>query len=194
MKMAIKALLIAGIAIAATGVALLTAVCVCAGTERTIEDADCIIVLGARVWPDGRMSTTLLRRCERALELWQEGRAPKMIVCGGRGGDEPAAEGAVMRHWLVNAGVTAEDVIAETESVNTSENLGNAREIMQAQGWQSAIVVTSDYHVQRALWIARDEGVQAVGAAAPSPDGPAAWMGARLRECVSWAIYALRKL
>lgn len=193
MKMAIKGLLIAAIVIGAAGVTLLTAVCVCAGRERTIEDADCIIVLGARVWPDGRMSTTLLNRCERALELWQEGRAPKIIVCGGRGGDEPAAEGVVMRDWLVNAGVTAENVIAETESVNTSENLRNARAIMEAQGWQSAIVVTSDYHIQRALWIARDEGVQATGAAAPSPERWNTWMGVRLRECVSWVLYALRR-
>ena len=192
-RMAIKALLIAGIVIAAAGAVLLTAVCVCAGRKRTIEDADCIIVLGARVWPDGRMSTTLLRRCERALEVWQEGSAPKLIVCGGRGGDEPDAEGAVMRSWLVGAGVPEEDVIAETESVNTAENLKNARAIMAAQGWRSAIVVSSDYHVQRALWIARDQGVQAVGAAAPSPDRLVAWMGARLRECVSWVLYALRR-
>ena len=98
-----------------------------------------------------------------------------------------------MRSWLVGAGVPEEDVIAETESVNTAENLKNARAIMAAQGWRSAIVVSSDYHVQRALWIARDQGVQAVGAAAPSPDRLVAWMGARLRECVSWVLYALRR-
>ena len=179
--------------LAAAGAALLTAVCICAGRERYVEDADCIIVLGARVWPDGRMSATLLRRCERALELWREGRAPGMIACGGCGEDEPAAEGLVMRDWLAGAGVPAENVIAETASVNTLQNLRNARAIMEAQGWRSAIVVTSDYHVQRALWIARDEGVRAVGAAAPSPDRPGAWMGARLRECVSWVLYALRR-
>ena len=98
-----------------------------------------------------------------------------------------------MRDWLAGAGVPAENVIAETASVNTLQNLRNARAIMEAQGWRSAIVVTSDYHVQRALWIARDEGVRAVGAAAPSPDRPGAWMGARLRECVSWVLYALRR-
>ena len=190
MEMAIMGLLIAAMVIGLAGAALLTAVCICAGTTRAAEKADCIIVLGARVWPDGRMSVTLLRRCERALEVWRQDYARKMIVCGG---DEPAAEAAVMRGWMIGAGVPEADVIAETESVNTAENIKNARAIMEAQGWRSAVVVTSDYHVQRALWIARDEGVRAVGAAAPSPDRPGAWMGARLRECVSWVLYALRR-
>lgn len=191
MEMAIKVLLIIAAIFVAAGAVLFAAVSICAGMKRKPEKADCIIVLGTRVWPDGRMSAALLRRCERALEVWQEGYAPKMIVSGACGGGGDATEGAVMRRWMIGAGVPEADVFAETEAVNTVENLRNSRAIMEAQGWHSAIVVTSDYHVQRSLWIARNEGVQAVGVSAPSPDSLGARMSARLRESICWILQAL---
>lgn len=179
---------------AVAGAGVLTAVCVCAGRTRTASPADCIIVLGARVWPDGRLSTALLHRCERALEAWNNGLAPAVIACGGQGGGEPVAEGDAMRGWLMDAGIPGDRVIAETKSVNTVENLRYAREIMEENGWKSAVVVTNDYHVERALWIARDVGVRATALAAPSPDTLGARTVARLRESVSWVLYAVRRL
>ena len=47
---------------------------------------------------------------------------------------------------------------------------------MDAHGWQDAIVVTSDYHLQRALWLARDVGIEACGVAAESPHTPGMWL------------------
>jgi len=172
----------------------LTAVCVCAGKERAARPSDCIIVLGARVWPSGRMSHSLLYRCESALEAWKAGVAENIIVTGGRGDDEPAAEADVMRAYFLENGVPEENVIAEDRSVNTIENLRNAKHIMEQKGWTDAAVVTNDYHVQRALWIARDEGIAACAVAARSPDRPSTVVISRLRETASWALYALRRI
>jgi len=176
------------------GACVFTAVCVCAKKDWTAKPADCIIVLGARVWPSGTMSNALRYRCETALQVWKDGVSENIIVTGGRGADEPAAEASVMREYFIQSGVPEEKVIAEDASVNTIENLKNARKIMSQKGWSTAAVVTSDYHVQRALWIARDAGLDVCGIAAPSPDRISTLLFCRLRESLSWGLYAVRRI
>lgn len=99
-----------------------------------------------------------------------------------------------MRAWFVERGVDPAHIHVEDRSRDTSENLKNAREIMRKNGWESAVIVTSDYHLQRALWIARDLEIQACGIAAQSPRPFFTWTKNRLREAVSWGLYALRKI
>lgn len=173
---------------------VLTAVCVCAGRERTAQPSDCIIVLGARVWPSGRMSNSLLYRCESALEAWKSGISQNIIVTGGQGSDEPATEASVMRAYFLENGVPEQNVFAEETSVNTIENFRNAKKIMDANGWRTAAVATNDYHVQRALWIAGDTGIDAGGIAARSSDKISTRVVSRLRETLSWCLYALRRV
>lgn len=173
---------------------VLIAVCVCAGKERAAQPSDCIIVLGAKVWPSGRMSNTLLYRCESALEAWKSGGAENIIVTGGQGGDEPATEASVMRTYFLDNGVSADRVFAEETSVNTIGNVRNAKVIMDAHGWTTAVVATNDYHVQRALWIAKDAGIDACAVAARSSDRLSTLILSRLRETISWCLYALRRV
>ena len=170
------------------------AVCICARRRREVHAADCIVVLGAKVYPDGHLSRTLLWRCERARELWRDGFAGELILCGGRGGDEPCTEASAMAARLEELGVPRARLHLEDASVNTVENLRNAQQIMAAQGWKSAILVTSDYHLQRALWLARDLGMNACGAAAKSNPRLMKRVKARLRESLSWILYFVRKI
>ncbi|MDO5324125.1 MAG: YdcF family protein [Clostridia bacterium] len=170
------------------------AVCVCAHRRREVHAADCIVVLGAKVHADGHLSRTLLWRCDRAWELWRDGLSDELILCGGRGGDEPCAEAQSMVEYLHERGVPGAQLHREDASVNTVENLRNASRIMAAHGWHSAIVVTSDYHLQRALWLARDLGMNACGAAAKSNPRLRKRVKARLRESVSWMLYFVRKI
>ena len=194
MKRMLKGILALLIVCAVAGAGLFAAVCVCARKSRNAVKSDCVIVLGARVWPDGRMSKSLLYRCESALEAWRSGLAQNIIVCGAQGDDEPAAEADVMAAWFVKSGVPEKSVWKDAASVNTQENLENAAEIMTERGWKTAIIATNDYHVQRALWIARDVGIDACAVAARSPGSAKAWLLSRVREPVSWVLYWLRKL
>lgn len=188
---ALIALVLAGIV--AYG-AVVAAVCVSAGTRYPPVNADCVIVLGARVWPEGQPSNALLYRCESALEAWREGRVSAMILCGGQGGNEPMTEAACMRNWLVENGVSEDALYLDEESENTVQNLDNAKTIMAAQGFRTAAVCTSDYHLRRALWIARDAGIDACGIAAASPRKVDSWIVGRLRESCSWILYWIRKI
>lgn len=193
MKKMLITLLIALITLSALiGLSVLTAVCVCAGRQYEPEPADCVVVLGAHVWMDGRMSNALTYRCEAALQAWQDGLAPAIIVCGAQGSDEPETEAAAMRRWMIQHGVPEDRVIAEDKSRNTRENLANARAIMERHGWKRAAVCTSDYHLTRALWLARDAGLEASGISARSTRDIGSFVKGRMRETCSWILYFVR--
>ena len=173
---------------------LFAAVCICAKRPRIPEKADCILVLGARVRADGSLSHSLENRCRRALELYRQGMAAKLIVCGGQGGNEPMSEAQAMRRYMLENGVRAADVLLEDKSRSTVENLANARAMMRAQGFETALVVTSDYHVQRTRWLVRDAGIRASFAAAASPGDGKLHIKARIQETESWIWYFIRKI
>ena len=148
-----------------------------------MEDSDVIIVLGAQVKEDGTPSVALERRLTAALESYQAD-SQLIIVCGAQGANEPRPEGDVMRDWLIGRGVRPEDVVAETASFNTRENLIYARAIMEHRGLSQALVVTSDYHVARALELCRQTGISATGKGSPSK--PEYFIKNHIREGLSW--------
>lgn len=148
-----------------------------------VGKSDVIIVLGAQVKEDGTPSVALERRLTAALESYEENRQV-IITCGAQGSNEPRAEGDVMRDWLIEHGADPEDVVAETASFNTRENLEYARAIMEHRGLSQALIVTSDYHVARALELCRQAGISATGKGSPSK--PEYFFKNHLREGLSW--------
>ncbi len=160
-------------------------------TLPPVQPSQAIIVLGAQVKPNGTMSEMLRRRVALALDAYRQD--PQLIItCGAQGQNEPDAEGAVMKAWLVQNGVPEQQVIAETRSVNTRQNLLFAQEVMQSRGLNGALVITSDYHVARALALCDQLGLPATG------------MGAKTdwtyipknysREALSWVKFWLQSL
>ena len=186
-----KVILILGLCGILCWVGLATAVFIREETTPEPSDADCIIVLGARVDPNGEPSIALLRRVTKALECWQQGKAPYIICCGAQGSDEPMTEAHAMRLWLTANGVPDEAIFDEDRSTSTEENLRYAKEIMDREGWSTCIVTTNAYHLTRAMWIARDEGLDAQGAAALNNLTLRTRTKARFREAVSWVFYWL---
>lgn len=179
---------------AAVFLSLFAYVCI---AEKSVPEADDfapIIVLGAQVKEDGTPSVQLALRLETALSEYN--KAPRPIVsCGGQGVNEPAPEGDVMTAWLIDHGVSAEHALSETTSESTKENLKNALSLLKektGKDVQSVLVVTSDYHLPRALAIARDLGLEASGAGAPIK--PEYWLKNHVRETLAWGKYLLTKL
>ena len=156
---------------------------------RPLARADAIIVLGARVQPTGELSTQLEYRTLKALELFEAGLADYIIPTGAQGHDEPQSEASAMADFLTGRGVPKERILLEDQSYNTIENLLNAQSLMAERDLTTAIIVTSDYHVQRSLWNARDIGLDAQGAGAQASNFPALLWASRLRETVAWAKY-----
>lgn len=158
-----------------------------------LRPSDVIIVLGARVRPDGTLSNSLEYRLETALQAYEQGMADYLIVCGAQGKDEPCTEARAMKDYLVEKGVPESCVYLDEESFNTRQNIENARAIMQEQGFESAIVVTNAYHVARAKALCADLGIEALGAAAKMPRGFFIPWKMRVREALSWINYLVRK-
>ena len=155
------------------------------------QESDVIIVLGAQVKEDGTPSEALRRRMIAALEVYQEKRQT-IIVCGAQGSNEPRAEGDVMRDWLIAQGVHEEDIVAETASFNTRQNLEYAKAIMEHRGLSRALIVTSDYHVARALRLCAQTGIEATGKGSPSK--PEYFIKNHLREGLSWIKFWLESM
>ncbi len=187
--MILKMLLLCGLAGIVCWVGLACAVFVKEQTAPAPGKADCIIVLGAKVNPDGSVSMSLQRRLEKALECYENGLAQYIITTGAQGSDEPCTEASAMKNWLVERGVPAENVFAEEKSTSTEENLANAKAIMEENGWETCIVTTNAYHLTRAMWIAKDAGLDAQGAAALNNITLKTRLRLRMREAVSWVLY-----
>jgi SanA protein len=150
--------------------------------------AEAMIVLGAQVDPDGKPSVQLEWRLSAALDVYQQKRTP-MVVTGAQGADEPRTEASVMADWLVERGVSREDIRLDETSFNTRENIANAMKFMP--GVKDVLIVTSDYHLPRAMQIARDQGLNPSGIG--SPIKQEYWLKNHLRETLAWGKYYLQK-
>jgi len=132
------------------------------GEKALPESSDVIIVLGAAVWPQGP-SPALQYRLVHAAQLYREGYAKHIILSGGLG-THPPTEAEAMKNALLEMDVPMNAMYLEPLSTNTMENLIFSREIMQKNGWQTAVIVTDVFHIKRALLIARDLEIEATGA------------------------------
>jgi vancomycin permeability regulator SanA len=123
------------------------------------EKAQCILVLGAAVKPDGSPSAILRDRLDVAIALYKRGIAPKLLLSGDNGSVD-YNEVKCMRNYAVGAGVASEDIFLDHAGFSTYESIYRARDVF---GVSSMIVVTQKYHMYRALYIADKLGVSAVG-------------------------------
>ena len=150
------------------------------------EQYDAIVVLGAQVKPDRDPSVQLQWRLDAALKAWENKPVP-IVVCGAQGKDEPAPEATVMKEYLIAHGVSETDVYTDDSSFNTNQNLTNAGKILKELKTEKILIVTSDYHVPRALALASDMELEAVGMG--SPCKPEFWIKNHFREALAWCKY-----
>ena len=98
-----------------------------------------------------------------------------------------------MKNYLIRHGVPAEMILTDPDSFNTRENLRNAAVLLRETGEvRKVLIVTSDYHLPRAMALANDEGLEAAGLG--SPCKPEYWLKNHAREALSWVKYWLQKI
>lgn len=164
------------------------------------RDFDYVIILGAGLIDGRKISRLLSQRLDKAIEVWHKDPTPPvMIPSGGQGKDEELPEGKAMAAYLVSHGIPENKILSEEKSRTTSENLKFSRELirsdiagtnsMQVSGRPYVAIVTSNYHVCRALRYARRSGFKATGIGAPV--AAYYWPSALIREFA--AIHAEKK-
>ena len=143
-----------------------------------VTNADAILVLGAYVFPNGTVSTMLNDRLTAGYELYEQGKAPKLIVSGDHGRKD-YDEVNSMKGFLKDKGVPNEDVFMDHAGFSTYESVYRARDIFKVQ---KVIIVTQEYHLMRAVYVARALGMEAYGVAADRRDYGQAMKMYKIRE------------
>lgn len=157
------------------------------------RQADAAIVLGAGVWR-GNPSPVFRERINHAILLYTEGYVDKIIFTGGIGDRDILSEAEVGANYAMGRGVPAEAILMEKTSTNTIENLANARTVAQANALDNFIIVSTPYHMKRAMWIADDLGMEAYS----SPTRSTRWISDRtqrrflIQETISYVTHSMR--
>ncbi len=129
---------------------------------------DYVIVLGAQVHR-ARPSRVLKFRLDKAIEYLNDNPKTICIVSGGQGSNEPFLEAQGMADYLKTNGIAESRIVEESKSKTTEENIINSKKLIADEN-ASVGIITNDFHVFRALQIARKNGLDdAQGIAAGSP-------------------------
>ncbi|MCD6520330.1 MAG: YdcF family protein [Anaerolineae bacterium] len=128
-------------------------------TVETAPPRRVAIVFGAGVWPDGRLSDILADRVYTAAQLYQRGKVEKLLMTGDNRFiyyNEPQH----MHDYAVELGVPHKDIVLDYAGRRTYDSCYRAKHIF---GVERAILVSQGYHLDRALFIANNLGIDAIG-------------------------------
>ena len=117
------------------------------------------VVFGASVFGNGELSPVLEDRVNTAIELYRNKQIDRILVSGDNrhpSYNEPKA----MMDYLISHAVDRKDVIVDYAGRSTYETCQRAKEVF---GLQRAVLVTQSFHLSRALYLANELGLDAVG-------------------------------
>lgn len=123
---------------------------------------DCVLVLGCRVYDDGRLSPMLEDRMKVAVELMERGISDRLLVSGDHATDAYDEVGA-MKDYAVEHGVDSSAVFQDHDGYSTYDSIARLKTVY---GARRVVIVTQKYHLHRALHLAQTMGVEAVGVSA----------------------------
>ncbi|MBU2566176.1 YdcF family protein [Patescibacteria group bacterium] len=124
-----------------------------------LPQADAIIILGAYVRPDGALSYILQDRLDTGLFLYEQQKATKILVTGDHGQTE-YNEVQAMKNYLLDHGVPEQDIFMDHAGFDTYDSIYRARDIFLIE---NAIIVTQNFHLPRAVYIADRLGLKVSG-------------------------------
>jgi uncharacterized SAM-binding protein YcdF (DUF218 family) len=143
--------------LALSGGAIVLAVLTCAAMARLFAPAsntsltrfDAIIVLGTPADSDGNPTPAQLARVTEAVQEYQRGIAPRLILSGGAAHNQ-FVEARVMARAAHAQGIPESAIFIEPEAADTIQNACYSTRIMKTHGWHSAEVISEAFHLPRA--------------------------------------------
>ncbi|MFF2286815.1 YdcF family protein [Peribacillus butanolivorans] len=131
------------------------------------EDASYLIVLGARV--KGTVpSLSLQYRIDKAADYLKANKNTIAIVSGGKGPGEDISEAQAMQQELINQGIEEARIIMEDKSTTTIENIAYSKDLIP-NPTATGLIVTNDFHIYRAVEMAKSVGLDMTGIPAKTP-------------------------
>jgi SanA protein len=126
------------------------------------------LVLGASVYQNGSLSPVLSARADRALELYRAGKVKKILVTGDNG-DLSHNEVNPVGNYLLERGVPKGDIFLDHAGFDTYSSMYRARDVFEVH---DMLVVSQPFHLARAIFIARELGMNARGVKAAGEATP----------------------
>lgn len=126
---------------------------------KSLKEADCVLVLGALVYDDSRLSPILADRVKTAVNIYKAGKAKKLLLSGDHGQTDYDEVNAMME-YAISLGVPAEDIFLDHAGFSTYESVYRARDVFLVR---NVIIVTQQFHLSRAVYTARVLGLKAYG-------------------------------
>ena len=157
---------------------------------------DFIIILGCKIENDGTLTNLLKGRVDRAIEFskLQKEKTGKDIIfvtSGGKGKDEIISESIAMKNYLIENGISENQIVLEDKSKSTFENIKYSNDLIKKRINDAKIVIsTTNYHVFRAGVIASQQNINVEGIG--SKTKAYFWINAFIREFIA-ALYSEKK-
>lgn len=127
-----------------------------------LPQVQAIMILGSRVYANGKMSDILKDRVDTAIRIYKRGDAPKILMSGDNG-QETYDEVNTVRTYLIAQGIPAEDIFLDHAGFDTYDSMYRARDIFKVN---SLLISTQDFHLPRAIYLAQNLGIEAYGVSA----------------------------
>lgn len=124
-----------------------------------IESSQVALVLGARVYSDNRLSPIFKDRLDSGLELYNNKKANKILVSGDHGTKKYDEVNSAKKYLLKNK-VKEEDIFLDHAGFDTYDSLIRAKKVFSIN---EVIIVSQNFHLNRALYIADKSGLKAIG-------------------------------
>lgn len=128
---------------------------------------DTAIILGAAAYENG-VSPVFRERLNHGAALYQNGTVKEIIITGGVGKGNTHSDAYIAREYVISLGVPVSDILIEEISTITEQNLENAKDIMEQNGLETALIVSDSLHMKRAMRQASDKGINAYASPTPS--------------------------
>lgn len=155
-----------------TGLVVIACLALFLGSQKIVADAvkgkiisfeevsyaEAIIVPGASVLRSGAPSDILADRLLTAQELYEAGKADVVLLSGSQ--EDDYNETARMKEFLVSRGISEEGLLIDENGLDTFATMKHAKEMF---GIDEAIIVSQSYHLPRAIYLAGQFGIDAVG-------------------------------
>ena len=163
------------------------------GNQDDPRPADAIVVLGAAQY-NGVPSPIYRARLDHAIDLFEDGLAPALVMTGGKLPGDKTTEAEAGRRYAISKGVPEDAILVEDHGRTTLESLRTVSRMLTERGLHSAVFVSDRTHMLRVLRIAHDEGLEAYGSptrTSPIDASASERLRATMHEVGALALYFL---
>ena len=127
-----------------------------------VPQTQCVMILGAGVSTSGTISHVARDRVEAALELYHQGKVEKVIISGDHGRRNYDEVNSIKNYLKIMHHINDEDIFMDHAGFSTYESMYRGRDVFLIK---DVVVVSQEFHIARAVYIARKLGLEAYGVA-----------------------------